>query len=111
MSYKYFPYQAVKLPNGFSGKEVRGFKFPAGDDFRDDNAADVENLQQFHLYFGVHTVFASLDDIMRTGSTKTNKVYAPMIEDLKDSYNKLAIYCLSEASKMVWVPDRDNAGS
>jgi len=37
-----------------------GFRFPFGENYNDGVAADVENLQQMQIYFGVHTVIASL---------------------------------------------------
>jgi len=41
-------------------KNVSGFKYPLGSD-----DIDTENLQQIQIYFGVHEVIASLEDLKR----------------------------------------------
>ena len=40
---------------------------------------DRENLQQMQIYFGVDSVTASLNDLMRVGNDKTNKLYSGRI--------------------------------
>ena len=73
MYHKIFHYYPVDVRNSYTGKDVKGFKFPAkGDVYDATNAADVENLQQMQIYFGVHTVIASLQDLKRVGTKKTN---------------------------------------
>jgi len=107
MSYKVskaFHYYPVEIKQSYTGKNVKGFKFPAGNDFDAGNAADLENLQQFQLYFGVNEVIASLEDIQRTGTTKTNKMYRTLLNQLIEDYNAMCIACLKLASSMCWVP-------
>ena len=66
MYHKIFHYFPVDVKNSYTGKDVKGFKFPAnGNAYNKDNAADVENLQHIQIYFGVHTVIASLQDLKR----------------------------------------------
>ena len=78
MNRKVFHYYPVDIKNSYSAKNVKGFRFPAnGVAYDDDNAADKENLQQMQIYFGVNNVIASLDDLMRVGTDKTNKLYKP----------------------------------
>ena len=104
-TYKSFRYYPVDIKQSYIGKKVKGFKFPAdGNDFDDTNAADVENLQQFQLYFGVNEVISSLEDLVRTGTTKTNKLYKTLLNELIEDYNAMCIACLRLASSMCWVP-------
>ena len=61
MNHKIFHYYPVDVKNSYTGVNVKGFKFPAnGTAYDATNAADMENLQQMQIYFGVHTVIASL---------------------------------------------------
>ena len=104
-TFKTFHYYPVDIKQSHTGKKVKGFKFPAnGRDYDDTNPADVENLQQFNLYFGVNEVVSSLEDILRTGSTKTNKIYKTLLNELIEDYNAMSIVCLRLASSMCWVP-------
>jgi len=76
MNHKIFHYYPVDVKNSYTGVNVKGFKFPANGTACDaTNAADVENLQQMQIYFGVHSVIASLQDLMRVGTKKTNALY------------------------------------
>jgi len=107
MSYKVpkaFHYYPVDIKQSYTGKNVKGFKFPAANNFNAANAADLENLQQFQLYFGVNEVIASLEDIQRTGTNKTNKMYRTLLNQLIEDYNTMCIACLTLASSMCWVP-------
>ena len=104
-SYKPFHYFPVDIKNSYTGKKVKGFKFPAGEDYVDTTAADVENLQQFQLYFGVNEVVSSLQDLIRTGTTKTNKLYRSLLNELIEDYNAMCIACLKLAPSMCWVPE------
>ena len=71
MNHKIFHYFPVNVRNSYTGKDVKGFKFPAnGIAYDATSAADVENLQQMQIYFGVNTVIASLQDLMRVGTNK-----------------------------------------
>ena len=104
-NFKAFHYYPVDIKQSYTGKTVKGFKFPAnGRDYDDRNAADVENLQQMQLYFGVNEVISSLEDILRTGTTKTNKIYKTLLNELIEDYNTMCIACLRLASSMCWVP-------
>ena len=113
-SYRAFHYFPVDIRQSHSGKNVKGFKFPAnGKAYDGNNPADVENLRQMELYFGVNEVIASLEDIMRTGTSKTNKLYRSMLAEVIDDYDKLCIFALSLASNMCWVrsdPDDTSKG-
>src|SRR5690348_10518023 len=93
---KTFHYSPVDIKQSSTGKAVRGFKFPAGDAYKDgtNDAADEENLQQFQLYFGVNEVIASLEDIKRVGTDKTNKLYNMLLDELKKDYDAMSIACL-----------------
>ena len=110
-SYKAFRYYPVAVTQAYTGKDVMGFKFPAGDVFIDTNPADLENLQQFQLYFGINEVISSLEDIQRTGTDKTNKIYSILINQLKEDYDEVCKTCLKLASGMCWVPTYDNKAS
>ena len=101
---KTFHYYPVDIKQSYTGKNVKGFKFPAANNFNAANAADLENLQQFQLYFGVNEVIASLEDIQRTGTNKTNKMYRTLLNQLIEDYNTMCIACLTLASSMCWVP-------
>jgi len=99
-----FPYYPVDIKNSYTGKNVKGFRFPAnGKAYDDANAADVENLQQMQLYFGVNEVVSSLEDLMRVGSTKTNKLYRTLLAELIQDYKTQCISVLTLASSMCWV--------
>lgn len=102
---KTFLYHPVNILNESTGKNVKGFKFPVKDDKYDStNAADIENLQQFQIYVGINQVISSIKDIVRTGTEKTNKIYKPLLDMLKEEYDKVCISMLSLASKMCWIP-------
>ena len=73
MNYKIFHYYPVDIKNSYTGKNVKGFKYPS-----DNDDANTENLQQMQIYFGVHTVIASLQDLKRVGTKKTNALYTPL---------------------------------
>ena len=103
MNHKIFHYYPVKIKNSYTDQNVMGFRFPFGENYNDGVAADVENLQQMQIYFGVHTVIASLQDLMRVGTKKTNKLYKPLYKELIDDYKKQCIAVLSLASSMCWV--------
>ena len=104
MNHKIFHYYPVDIPNSYTGQKVKGFKFPAkGSVYEETNAADVENLQQMQIYFGVHTVIASLQDLMRVGTKKTNKLYTPLYTELLKDYETQCIAVLTLASSMCWV--------
>ena len=111
-SFKVFNYFAVDVKQSYTGKNVRGFKFPAnGKTYDDTNAADVENLQQMQLYFGVNEVISSLEDLMRVGTTKTNKLYRALLTELIQDYKTQCIAVLTLASSMCWVrSDPDDPG-
>ena len=55
------------------------------------------------IYFGVHTVIVSLQDLMRVGTNKANKLYKPLYKELIEDYKKQYIAVLSLASSMYWV--------
>ena len=103
MYHKIFHYFPIDIKNSYTGKNVKGFRFPFGENYNDGVAADVENLQQMQIYFGVHTVIASLQDLMRVGTNKTNKLYKPLYKELIEDYKKQCIAVLSLASSMCWV--------
>ena len=63
------------------------------------------------LYFGVNEVISSLEDILRTGTTKTNKIYRTLLNELIEDYNAMCIACLRLASSMCWVPVYDSGES
>ena len=103
-SFKTFNYYPVDIKNSYTGKNVKGFKFPAnGRAYDESNAADVENLQQMQLYFGVHEVISSLEDLMRVGTTKTNKLYKSLSNELIQDYKTQCISVLTLASSMCWI--------
>ena len=105
MNHKIFHYYPVNIINSYTGVNVKGFRFPAnGKAYDANNAADVENLQQMQIYFGVHTVIASLQDLMRVGTNKTNKLYKPLYDELIKDYERQCIAVLSLASSMCQVP-------
>ena len=57
-NFKAFHYYPVDIKQSYTGKTVKGFKFPAnGKEYNEGSAADVENLQEMQLYFGVNEVF------------------------------------------------------
>ena len=103
MYHKIFHYFPIDIKNSYTGKKVKGFRFPFGENYNDGVAADVENLQRMQIYFGVHTVIASLQDLMRVGTNKTNKLYKPLYKELIEDYKKQCIAVLSLASSMCWV--------
>ena len=103
MNHKIFHYRPVKIKNSYTGQNIMGFRFPFGENYNEGVAADVENLQQMQIYFGVNAVVASLQDLMRVGSSKTNKLYKPLYEELIEDYKKQCIAVLSLASSMCWV--------
>ena len=101
MNHKIFHYYPVKIKNSYTGQTVMGFRFPFGENYNERVAADVENLQQTQIYFGVHTVIASLQDLMRVGTDKANKLlYKPLYDELIEDCKKQCIAVLSLASSM-----------
>ena len=56
------------------------------------------------IYFGVHTVIASLQDLMRVGTKKTNALYTPLFNELINDYETQCAAVLALASSMCWVP-------
>ena len=101
MNYKIFHYYPTDVTNSYTGAKVKGFKFPAnGTAYDATNAADKENLQQMQIYFGVHTVIASLQDLMRVDTNKTNKLYGPLYKELIKDYETQCIAALTLASSM-----------
>ena len=109
MNHKVFHYYPVNIRNSYSGKDVKGFKFPAnGRAYDETSDADRENLQQMQIYFGVNSVIASLNDLMRI-TDKTNKLYKPLLDELKKDYHTQCIAVLTLASSMCWVTS--NPGS
>lgn len=106
-----FHYYPVDIKQSYNQKNVKGFKFPSGDEFKDgrnNDVADEENLQNFFLYFGVNEVIASIEDLQRTGTTKTNRLYKTLLTEILKDYNMVGITCLRLASSMCWVPTYDN---
>jgi len=104
MNRKVFHYYPVNITNSYSGKQVKGFRFPVdGRAYSEASEADRENLQQMQIYFGVNSVIASLNDLMRVGNDKTNKLYTPFLKELKNDYNTQCIAVLTLASSMCWV--------
>ena len=114
MYHKIFHYYPTDIDNSYTGVKVKGFKFPANGKAYDlTNAADKENLQQMQIYFGVHTVIASLQDLMRVGTKKTNALYTPLYNELIKDYETQCIAVLTLASSMCWVltdPTAPNKG-
>ena len=87
MNYKIFYYYPVDILNSYTGANVKGFRFPFdGKAYNKDNPEDLENLQQMQIYFGVHTVIASLQDLMRVCTRKTNALYEPLKKELINDY-------------------------
>ena len=104
-TYKFFYYYPVDTKQSYTGKKVKGVKFPEdGNNYNDRSAAGVENLRQFQLYFGVNEVTSGLENILRTGTTKTNKIYRTLLAELIKDYNAMCIACLRLASSMCWIP-------
>lgn len=104
-NYKSFHYYPVDIKQSYTGKNVKGFKFPAdGNEFDEGTPADVENLQQFQLYFGVNEVISSIEDLLRVGTTKSNKIYRSLLKELIEDYNAMCTACLKLASSMCWIP-------
>ena len=110
-SYKVFHYFPVDIKNSYTGKNIKGFRFPAnGKVYDDSNPADVQNLQEIQLYFGVHEVVQSLEKLMLVGSTKTSKIYRSLLNELINDYKDACIYVLKLASSMCWTRiDPDDA--
>ena len=105
MNYKIFHYYPVDVKNSYTGENVKGFKFPSdGVAYKSTDPVDKENLQQMQIYFGVHTVIASLQDLMRVGTNKTNKLYEPLYNELIKDYETQCIAVLTLASRKCWVP-------
>ena len=64
--HKPFHYFPVDIKNSYTGKNIRGFKFPAtGNNFDDTSAVDMKTYNNFQLYFGVNEVIRSLQDLIR----------------------------------------------
>ena len=106
MNHKIFHYFPVDIKNSYTGKNVKGFKFPSG-----NNDADAENLQQMQIYFGVNLAIASLNDLMRVGTGKTKKLYTPLLKEFKKDYDTQCIAVLTLASSMCWVASNPGARS
>ena len=88
MNRRIFHYYPTDIKNSYTGKKVKGFRFPAnGAAYDEANDADRENLQQMQIQiqFGVNSVIASLNDLMRVGTDKTNKLYAPLLKELHNA--------------------------
>jgi len=78
---------------------VKGFKYPSG-------VADIdtENLQQIQIYFGVHEMVSSLEDLKRISSDKLKGLYKQLTDQLIQDYNTQCIAALTLVSRMCWVP-------
>ena len=104
MYHKIFHYYPADITNSHTGAKVKGFRFPSdGKAYRPNDDADKENLQQMQIYFGIHTVIAILQDLMRVGTNKTNKLYKPLYKELIEDYKKQCTAVLSLASSMCWI--------
>ena len=102
--YKAFYFFPVDIKQSHTGKNIKGFRFPAnGKTFDESNAADFENLQQMQLYFGINEVISSINQIITTGTSKSKKLYKSILDEIIDDYNQLCIFALTTASKMCWV--------
>src|SRR5690606_2653931 len=88
------------IKNSYTGKTVKGFKYPCGG----DGVVDTENLQQIQIYFGVHEVISSLQDLKRVASDKLKKLYEQLAKQLVDDYDIQCKAALTLASRMCWVP-------
>ena len=111
MNRKVFHYYPTDITNSYSGKKVKGFRFPAdGKAYDETNNADRENLQQMQIHFGVNSVIASLNSLMKIGTDKTNKLYKPLLDELKKDYHTQCIAVLTLASSMCWVPSNPGSG-
>ena len=82
MNRRVFHYYPTNLKNSYTGKTVKGFKYPSGTE-----ETDTENLQQIQIYFGVHEVISSLQDLKRVASDKLKKLYTQLSAQLVDDYN------------------------
>ena len=63
--------------------------------------------------FGVHTVIASLQDLKRVGTKKTNALYTPLYNELIKDYDTQCKAVLTLASSMCWVltdPEKPDKG-
>jgi len=49
-------------------------------------------------------VIASLQDLMRVGTKKTNALYEPLYKELINDYETQCVAVLTPASSMCWVP-------
>ena len=101
MNRRVFHYYPTDIKNSYTGKKVKGFKYPSG---KPDGVADAENLQQIQIYFGVHEVISSLQDLKRVSSDKLKKLYEQLSSQLIEDYNTQCKAALTLASRMCWVP-------
>jgi hypothetical protein len=108
-NFKPFYYRPTTIRNSYTESDVQGFKFPAGAAYDATNAADLENLQQFQLYFGVNDVLNSLEDLLRVGTEKTKRLFLPYAYELKREYDRQCIAALTLASSMCWIWDGKGA--
>ena len=99
MNRRVFHYYPTNIKNSYTGKTVKGFKYPSGTE-----EIDTENLQQIQIYFGVHEVISSLQDLKRVASDKLKKLYDQLAEQLIKDYNTQYEAVLTLASRMCWVP-------
>jgi len=99
MNQRAFRYHPVDIKNSYTGKNVKGFQYPSA------NAdANAENLQQIQIYFGVHEVISSLEDLKRVSSDKLKGLYKQLTDQLTNDYNTQCEAALTLASRMCWVP-------
>ena len=99
MNRRVFHYYPTDIKNAYTGKSVKGFKYPSI-----KAEADLENLQQIQIYFGVHEVISSLEDLKRVSSDKLKKLYTQLTNQLIEDYNTQCVAALTLASRMCWVP-------
>ena len=120
-NYAPFYYQPTDIKISATGQKIKGFLFPSDPnkvitpkikdgklEFENASAADIENIHQFFIYFGLTAVLSDIEDLMRVGSNKTTKVYKNLLEQILIDYAKIAILSLSFASRMCWVPSFSN---
>ena len=82
MNRRVFHYHPVDIKNSYTSKNVQGFQYPS------TNAdANAENLQQIQIYFGVHEVISSLEDLKRVSSDKLKGSYKQITDQLINDYN------------------------
>ena len=99
MNRRVFHYYPTDIKNSYTGKMVKGFKYPSTSE-----DVNTENLQQIQIYFGVHEVISSLQDLKRVASDKLKKLYDQLAKQLIEDYNTQCKAALTLASRMCWVP-------